>query len=122
MTAPAAQTGRFGEDTAVRLLLREGCAILARNWRCRFGEIDIVAREGEYLLFVEGKTRAKGSLLLPREAVTAAKQARLIKTAMCWMSAHPNVRLQPRFDVAEVVTGRAGEAGDVRYLRNAFTL
>lgn len=95
--------GAMGEILAARFLREKGYGILSSNFRCRFGEIDIIASDKRYLVFVEVKTRREDSRYLPREAVTVTKQRKLLQTAAMYMSRFPT-NLQPRFDVIEVVT------------------
>lgn len=95
--------GAMGEILAARFLRDKGYGILSSNYRCRFGEIDIIASDKRYLVFVEVKTRREDSRYLPREAVTITKQRKLLQTAAMYMSRFP-MNLQPRFDVIEVVT------------------
>lgn len=95
--------GAMGEILAARFLRDKGYGILSSNYRCRFGEIDIIASDKRYLVFVEVKTRREDSRYLPREAVTVTKQRKLLQTAAMYMSRFP-MNLQPRFDVIEVVT------------------
>ena len=95
--------GAMGEILAARFLRDKGYGILSSNFRCRFGEIDIIASYKRYLVFVEVKTRREDSRYLPREAVTITKQRKLLQTAAMYMSRFP-MNLQPRFDVIEVVT------------------
>lgn len=95
--------GAAGEVLAARFLRNKGYTILSANYRCRHGEIDIIASDRSYIAFVEVKTRQEDSMYAPREAVTVAKQRRLIKTAALYLSRYPSA-LQPRFDVIEVVT------------------
>lgn len=95
--------GAMGEILAARFLRDKGYGILSSNYRCRFGEIDIIASDKRYLVFVEVKTRREDSRYLPREAVTSTKQRKLLQTAAMYMSRFPT-NLQPRFDVIEVVT------------------
>ncbi len=95
--------GAAGETIAARFLREKKYTILAANYRCRFGEVDIIAADRTYIAFVEVKTRCENALYTPREAVTAAKQRRILQTAATYM--HYNaVALQPRFDVIEVIT------------------
>ena len=101
MAAPS--KGAAGEVLAARFLRDKGYDIQAANFRCRHGEIDIIATHGAYIAFVEVKTRQSDSMYLPREAVTMAKRTRLIRTASYYLSGDPS-DLQPRFDVIEVVT------------------
>lgn len=95
--------GAAGEVLAARFLRDKGYTITASNVHSRFGEIDIIACNDEYIAFVEVKTRSEGAIYAPREAVTAAKQRRILCTAALYLQQHPTP-LQPRFDVVEVVT------------------
>ena len=109
--------GARGEEDVCALLLARGAVILARNYRCRRGEIDIVAALGGYLLFVEVKARSEGSLARPAESVTAAKKKKLTITAQYYLMGH-TTELQPRFDVADVVYVRG--VPQIDYIENAF--
>ncbi len=95
--------GAMGEVLAARFLRDKKYTILSSNYRCRQGEIDIIACDGPYIVFVEVKTRSRDSLYTAREAVTYAKQKKLLFTAGVYLSRYPS-DLQPRFDVIEVVT------------------
>ncbi len=95
--------GAVGETIAARFLREKKFTILAANYRCRFGEVDIIAADRSYIAFVEVKTRRADALYSPREAVTAAKQRRIMQTAALYLGNNPT-SLQPRFDVIEVVT------------------
>ena len=112
--------GQFGEERAARYLRQKGYRILARNYRCRMGEIDIIACRGDYVAFVEVKLRKDDSFAAAREFVTRAKQQRILRTAGLWLSQH-ETELQPRFDVIEVYAPQ-GEKGPVRieHLEDAF--
>ncbi|GAA2457925.1 YraN family protein [Streptomyces macrosporus] len=78
--------GRYGEDLAARRLRELGMAVLDRNWRCRSGEIDIVARDADALVICEVKTRRAGSYEHPMAAVTPRKAARLRRLAARWLT------------------------------------
>ncbi|KPC83716.1 MULTISPECIES: YraN family protein [Streptomyces] len=80
--------GRYGEDLAARLLASAGMTVLERNWRCRAGEIDIVARDGDAVVVCEVKARRAGSFEHPMEAVTPAKAERLRRLAEIWLDGH----------------------------------
>lgn len=95
--------GAIGEILASRFLREKGYEVVASNFRCRQGEIDIIATHKNYLVFVEVKTRQEKALYAPREAVTVTKQRRLLQTAALYLSRYP-CDLQPRFDVVEVIT------------------
>ncbi len=99
----AVSKGAAGEVLAARFLRDNGYDLLAANYRCRFGEIDIIAADTEYITFVEVKTRREDALYSPREAVTTAKQQRIRKTAMLYLQRYPTDKT-PRFDVIEVIT------------------
>lgn len=96
--------GAAGEVIAARFLREKGYQLLGVNVRTRFGEIDMIAQKDSYLVFVEVKTRGEEALYAPREAVTASKQQKILKTAALYLRSHPT-DLQPRFDVIEVFAG-----------------
>lgn len=79
--------GARGERLAERALVGRGYVILERNWRCTEGEIDLIARDGEELVFVEVKTRSSTAFGHPFEAITAAKLARLRRLVAAWVTA-----------------------------------
>ena len=108
------------ERVAEEYLKEQGYRILMRNFRCRQAEIDLVAREGKYLVFVEVKLRRDDGHGEAKEFVTAQKQQRVMAAAQMWLSQHETA-LQPRFDVIEVYAPR-GEDGPVRinHIENAF--
>lgn len=111
--------GRWGEQAAADFLERQGYTILARNYHTRWGEIDLIAEDGRYLAFVEVKTRSSDRYAAAREAVTPAKQHRLILTAEYWLAEHPTTR-QPRLDVIEVYGPEGGPADRICHWKNAF--
>jgi putative endonuclease len=101
--------GRFGEDVAAQHLLAAGLQIVERNWRCRDGELDIVARDRSELVFVEVKTRSSLAFGAPAEAISPAKAARLRRLALRWLAEHREAdrsRGTVRFDVVSVVRHR----------------
>ena len=112
--------GQFGEEQAARYLRRRFYTILARNYRCRFGEIDLIAKRGGVLAFVEVKLRRDDAHGEAREFVTVRKQQRVLAAAELWLSQNETA-LQPRFDVIEVYAPR-GADGPVRinHIENAF--
>jgi putative endonuclease len=95
------RSGAWGEAQARRYLRLRGWRIVETNYSCRFGEIDLIARRGEILAFVEVKTRKSERYGEAREFVTVAKQQRIVATASMYLQEHPS-ELQPRFDVIEV--------------------
>ena len=114
------ELGQFGEEQAARYLRRRFYTILERNYRCRLGEIDLIARRGGVLAFVEVKLRRDDSHGLAREFVTAQKQRRVIAAAQHWLSQN-DTGLQPRFDVIEVYapSGPDGQV-TINHIENAF--
>ena len=102
--------GAHGEELAAKYLTAAGMTIAARNWRCRYGELDIVARAGESIVFVEVKTRSGSGFGRPAEAVTRIKQARIRKLAMLWLAERAGPWVPVRFDVVEVLVPRSGAA------------
>ncbi len=117
-------TGKLGEDAATDFLMRKGYKIIIRNFCTRYGEIDIIAQSCDYIVFAEVKTRARRSMLLPREAVDAKKQSRIIKATKMYLTNHDIGCLQPRFDVIEVMTrgGAVFEVESINHIENAFTV
>jgi putative endonuclease len=111
--------GRRGEELACERLSALGLRIVARNWRCRTGEIDIVAAGPDLMVFCEVKTRRGHGYGTPAEAVTSAKRARLRRLAAAYLAAvdHPPVTV--RFDVI-TVTWPSGGVPVVDHLEAAF--
>lgn len=102
--------GDYGERLASRYLTDQGLSILDRNWRCAHGEIDLVARDGECLVFCEVKTRRSVRFGDPVEAITAAKAARLRRLAAAWLRAHEVRPQRIRIDVVGIVRPAGGPA------------
>lgn len=98
--------GRAGEEIAAAGYIRDGYRIVARNFRCGQGEIDIIATNGRTLVFCEVKTRSTDFFGDPSEAVTPVKQARLRRLAAAWLSQNPARGKELRFDVVSVVVDR----------------
>ena len=114
------ELGRFGEERAARWLRLHGYRILETNYACRLGEIDLIARRGRYLVFVEVKLRKNANFAAAREFVTAAKQQRIRSTAALYLSQN-ETELQPRFDVIEIYApdGADGKV-TIKHIENAF--
>ena len=112
--------GDRGEDAVAAMLEKRGCAIEARQYRCRWGEIDLIARTAEGVLcFVEVKSRTGTEFSAPREAVTPAKQRKLRDAAGCYL-AETGWDGPCRFDVAEVYPADAGGRRQIKYITGAF--
>ena len=119
MTHARQSLGRYGEDLACGELRRRGYAILARRFRTRFGEIDIIAREGTTLVFVEVKTRRSAAFGGPMAAVNAAKQRRLVNMARSYLLGLGGGAPPCWFDVVGVTVG-AGRPPVVEVVSDAF--
>ena len=113
------QVGRFGEELAVRHLRGCGYAVLDRNWRCRDGELDIVARQGECVVFCEVKTRSGVRFGAPADAVGPDKARRLRRLACRWLGEKRPAYTEVRFDVISVWQSPLGTAR-LEHLQGAF--
>ncbi len=111
--------GNMGEKIAAKYLEERGYNISGRNYHSRYGEIDIIAEKGEYIVFVEVKARSQNFAGLAREAVDLRKQKKIIKTALMYLS-QSEKKAQPRFDVVEV--NQIGREYSVNHIENAFDL
>ncbi|MBQ9663205.1 MAG: YraN family protein [Oscillospiraceae bacterium] len=117
------ELGAWGEQQAALYLQQQGYRIAARNYRCRMGEIDLIAQKDETLAFVEVKLRKDACHGEAREFVTASKQQKLILAARYYIMSHPQAEeLSLRFDVAEVYAPQgAGGPCRIVHLTDAFT-
>ena len=114
------RAGDRGEAEVARYLRKKGYTLLASQWRCRFGELDLVARDKRGVIcFVEVKLRAPDAIALPREFVDSRKRERLRKTASAFLSRY-ELDAPARFDVAEVWEEKDGMLR-LTYLEGAFT-
>ncbi|MFD1827399.1 MULTISPECIES: YraN family protein [Mumia] len=107
--------GVHGENVAVEFLQAQGMEVLARNWRCRWGEIDIVARDADTVVFCEVKTRRSTAYGTPLEAVTPQKAARLRRLAGLYLAEHDVSAVLVRIDVVGVLVPTRG-AAEVTYV------
>jgi putative endonuclease len=110
--------GSYTEAAAAAFLVRLGWTIVERNWRTRGGELDIVARDGDTLVFVEVRARRSSATYLPEETVDRRKIERLLAAGRAYIDAH-EWDGPCRFDVAAVTMG--GASRDIRLIRDAFT-
>lgn len=108
--------GRYGERVAARWLAEQGMVVLDRNWRCRHGEIDLVLRDGDALVFCEVKTRSSTRFGHPLESVRADKGARLRRLAATWLHEHDVHACEVRIDLVGVLLGDPGPA-EVAHVR-----
>lgn len=111
--------GRTGERLAAEALTRRGYCILEQNYRCRHGEIDLVAEEGQDLVFVEVKTRRGAAYGLPEEAVTARKRQKLREVASHYLDAHQCSERPWRIDVVAVQLSGGGKPEEIRVYQYA---
>lgn len=115
----ARDLGRRGEAAAARHLEGLGWRLLAQSFRTRRGEVDLVARDGDVLVFVEVKTRSSLACGRPAESVHAMKQARMAAAARAWLLRYGGTEPPCRFDVVEVLEQPGGGLA-VRHVRDAF--
>jgi putative endonuclease len=113
------ELGKRGEDVAAEYLSGIGLVVLSRNWRCRGGEVDLVATDGERLIVCEVKTRSGTGYGEPSEGVTPAKAARIRRVAAAWLRTHRVGWCEIRFDVLAVLCPPNGPV-TVEHLQGAF--
>ena len=113
--------GRWGEALAAEELRRKGYRVVAAGWTCRFGEIDLIAENGNYISFTEVKLRKNDKVAQAREFVDRRKQERVRTAAQLYLAQHPTT-LQPRFDVVEIYAPNGMQTKRPRliFLENAF--
>lgn len=114
MTQARRALGATGEDAVARWYEAHGYEVLARNWRCRAGELDLILRRNRMFVFCEVKTRTTNAFGAPVEAITRDKQTRLRHLAARWLDDAPLRPTEIRFDVASVL------AGQVEVIEGAF--
>ena len=107
--------GRAGEAQAAEWLRKKGYEVIGANYRCRFGELDLIAKKGELVVFVEVKLRKNDRFGAASDAVTLSKREKLRKAAASWL-ASADCTAPTRFDVIEIYT----ESGKLNHIINAF--
>ena len=113
------ETGAWAEDTALAFLLEQGLCMVTRNYRCRYGEIDLILDHGDTLVFAEVRYRAAGALVSATESITSAKQRRLLASAEYYLQRHgEHERRDCRFDVVALSGDRPSPV--VHWLRDAI--
>ncbi|MBW2610061.1 MAG: YraN family protein [Deltaproteobacteria bacterium] len=120
MTRERLDLGKLGEELALKKVKRLGYKCIARNYRCPLGEIDLIARDGDCLVFIEIKTRKGGSLNYAKEAITPRKKRQISKVALAYMKANNCCDVRSRFDV--VAVNIEGDKKEIEVIRNAFEL
>lgn len=111
--------GKWGEQVAARHLEDKGYQIVARNWRCRRGEIDLVAQAGAAIVFVEVKTRRGRALGLPEEGLTPRKSRRLIELAQLYLAQQKLEEVEWRLDMVAVELDSSGKLLRCEHIPNA---
>ena len=119
MKTPGQQFGETSETAAVRFLKKQGYQILTRNYRTKAGEVDIIAKDGDTIVFVEVKARRTAGYN-PKEAVTKTKQRRISIAALYYLKANRLLNAKARFDV--VAFGVKNAPGGIELVKNAFEL
>lgn len=119
MTKERQQTGQYGEQLACEFLQAHGYRILERNFRCKLGELDIIACTTDYLVFCEVKTRSKSSGIHPSASVTAKKIKKLRQLGMLYIEKKGLHHIQPRFDVISVQL-QANQPPTIEHFINAL--
>jgi putative endonuclease len=112
--------GNQGETEAARFLEGLGYRILHRQLRGRYGELDLVARDGQTIVFVEVKTRASTAAGHPTESITLAKQKKITQSALEFLKRHRWLNQKARFDVISIIWPKGGEPPQLQHYINAF--
>ncbi|MHB8156268.1 MAG: YraN family protein [Desulfocucumaceae bacterium] len=120
MTQERITLGRAGEDAAVKYLKKKGMRVLHRNYWCRLGEIDIVAMDGPYMVFVEVRTKAGGAFGLAQESITKKKIHKIRQVASCYIQWQRVGDIPLRIDVVAVLTDLAGSIVSIDHILNAL--
>lgn len=122
MHALNACKGRYGEEIARNYLVGIGYTIIENNYRCKIGEIDIIAKDNEYITFVEVKTRCGNLYGYPSESITRTKQHKIYKTALQYVQLKKLYYSDLRFDVIEVIINQNNFKPSVKLIKNAFQI
>ena len=120
MTKERLELGKFGEELAFRKIKRLGYKKIVRNFRCPLGEVDIIAKDGDTLVFMEIKTRKGRSIGYAKEAVNARKKRQISKVALAYMKSKDCSDLRARFDVVAISLGRGKP--EIEVIKDAFEL
>jgi putative endonuclease len=112
--------GELGERQAAKFLKRLGYTIVARRYRNRFGEFDLVAVDGETVVFVEVKSRRTEAGIRPADSVGHVRQQRMTRAATAYLKSFGLLESPARFDIVEVIWPKDAKAPEVRHLVNAF--
>lgn len=114
------EVGKFGEEEAVRFLKKKRYDIIARNWRNKFGEIDIIALDRETVVFVEVRTKMTGDFGTPQESVTKVKMRQIVKAASNYIREKRLEEESIRFDFIGVIADKDAGKPSISHIENAF--
>jgi putative endonuclease len=114
------ELGKKGEEHALRFLKKKGYRIIEKNYVCKMGEMDIIGKEKDTLVFIEVKTRASTEFGPPQLAVHSSKQRQLSKVALNYLNEKRLNDVKARFDVVAILLGQKGE--EIELIRDAFDL
>jgi len=114
------KVGKLGEEAAWKFLKRRGYRIRETGFRCRHGEIDIVAQKNDYLVFVEVRTKTNLDFGTPEESITQAKKEKLIASALTYTSTHENLAPLWRIDVVAIELDDKGKTRRIELIENAI--
>jgi putative endonuclease len=120
LTRERLELGKRGEDLALRKIQALGYRCVSRNYRCSLGEMDLIARDGDTLVFLEIKTRKGKTLDYAKEAIDGRKRRQLSKVALAYMKANNCCDVKSRFDVVAINLRRGKE--EIEVIRDAFEL
>lgn len=120
MSCTRRAVGRRGEEVAAAYLERSGLVILDKNYRCRLGEIDIIARDGQALVFVEVRAKSGTAFGTAQESIGAGKQHKLRQLAWSYLKKNGFTGRPCRFDVVAVQFDERGELKSIEHIENAF--
>lgn len=118
LTMEKKELGKKGEEVALRFLKKKGYRIIERNYVCKMGEMDIIAKEKDALVFVEVKTRTSKDFGPPQLAVDSTKQKQLSKVALNFLKEKKLGDIKARFDVVAILLSPKGE--EIELIRDAF--
>jgi putative endonuclease len=119
MSTPKIAQGQAAEELACRYLTQQGLILIERNFRCRMGELDLIMRDGEYLVFIEVRSRGNRNYGTPAETVTIHKQKRLIRAAAYYLQRH-HLNIPCRFDI--VAISNIQNEKDLEWIKDAFQI
>jgi putative endonuclease len=114
------EVGKLGEKAAQKFLKKRGYRIRETGFRCRHGEIDIVAQKKDYLVFVEVRTKSSSDFGTPEESITQAKKEKLIASALTYTNTHHNLPSLWRIDVVAIELDDKGQTKRIELIENAI--